>query len=139
MKNPMKTVNHNEEGFRYLQCKFPQTSNAKIKKWIFVSKQVKNLMNDMNSNEVLEVGEKTAWKLVVDNSLGNNKSPNYRHLFQQMPYSLENDGIMLLKTHFIPSQSDFFPTDLGGVSKGHGEVFHQDISAMEKCYQGNEI
>ena len=31
---------------------------------------------------------------------------------------------------------DFFPDNLGAVSDEHGECFHQDISALEKRYQG---
>ena len=31
---------------------------------------------------------------------------------------------------------DFFPANLGEVSDGQGERFHQDIMAMDKRYQG---
>jgi len=31
---------------------------------------------------------------------------------------------------------DFFPENCGAVSDEHGERFHQDISSMEKRYQG---
>ena len=31
---------------------------------------------------------------------------------------------------------EFFPENLGEVSDEHGEIFHQDIMAMEKRYQG---
>jgi len=31
---------------------------------------------------------------------------------------------------------DFFPENCGAVSDEHGECFHQDISSMEKRYQG---
>jgi len=31
---------------------------------------------------------------------------------------------------------EFFPENLGEVSDEHGERFHQDILAMEMCYQG---
>jgi hypothetical protein len=40
---------------------------------------------------------------------------------------------MSLKVHHL----DFFPENLGTVSDQHGERFHQDISNMEKRYQGN--
>ncbi|UYV69180.1 hypothetical protein LAZ67_6002670 [Cordylochernes scorpioides] len=43
---------------------------------------------------------------------------------------------MSLKIHFLHSQLDFFPDNLGAVSDEHGERFHQDISSMEKRYQG---
>ncbi|UYV74905.1 hypothetical protein LAZ67_12001752 [Cordylochernes scorpioides] len=38
--------------------------------------------------------------------------------------------------HFLHSHLDFFPDNLGAVSDEHGERFHQDISSMEKRYQG---
>ncbi|UYV73962.1 hypothetical protein LAZ67_11001610 [Cordylochernes scorpioides] len=43
---------------------------------------------------------------------------------------------MSLKIHFLHSHLDFFPENLGAVSDEHGERFHQDISSMEKRYQG---
>jgi len=43
---------------------------------------------------------------------------------------------MSLKIHFLDSHLDFFPDNLGAVSDEHGERFHQDISALEKGYQG---
>jgi len=43
---------------------------------------------------------------------------------------------MSLKIHFLHSHLDFFPESCGAVSDEHGERFHQDISSMEKSYQG---
>jgi len=43
---------------------------------------------------------------------------------------------MSLKVHFIDSHLDFFPENLRTVSNEHGERFHQDISTMERRYQG---
>ncbi|UYV76679.1 hypothetical protein LAZ67_14001721, partial [Cordylochernes scorpioides] len=43
---------------------------------------------------------------------------------------------MSLKIHFLHSHLDLFPDNLGAVSDEHGERFHQDISSMEKQYQG---
>jgi hypothetical protein len=43
---------------------------------------------------------------------------------------------MSLKLHFLDSHLDLFPENLGAVSDEHGETFHQDISNMEKRYQG---
>jgi len=43
---------------------------------------------------------------------------------------------MSLKIHLLDSHLDFFPDSLGAVSDEHGERFHQDISALEKRYQG---
>jgi len=46
---------------------------------------------------------------------------------------------MSLKIHFPESHLDFFPENLGDVSDGHGERFHQDIMAVEKQYQGKYL
>jgi hypothetical protein len=44
---------------------------------------------------------------------------------------------MSLKVHFLDSHLDFFPENLGAVvSDELRERFHQDISNMEKRYQG---
>ncbi|GFN98208.1 Pol polyprotein [Plakobranchus ocellatus] len=43
---------------------------------------------------------------------------------------------MSLKIHFLHNHLDFFPANLGAVSDEHGERFHQDISKMERNYQG---
>jgi len=43
---------------------------------------------------------------------------------------------MSLKAHFLYSHLDFFPEYLGAVSDEHRQRFHQEISTMEKQYQG---
>jgi hypothetical protein len=43
---------------------------------------------------------------------------------------------MSLKVHFLASHLDFFPKNLGAVRDEHGEIVRQDISNMEKRYQG---
>ena len=43
---------------------------------------------------------------------------------------------MSLKVYFLHSHLDFFSENLGVVSDEQGEQFHQDIQAMEVCYQG---
>jgi len=43
---------------------------------------------------------------------------------------------MNLKIHFLGSQLDFFPENLGKIRDDHGERFLQDILAMEKWHQG---
>ena len=41
-----------------------------------------------------------------------------------------------LKIHMLDSHLDFFPANLGAVSGEQGERSHQDISLIEKRYQG---
>lgn len=41
-----------------------------------------------------------------------------------------------LKIYFLDSHLDFFSSTCGAVSGEHSEKFHQNISSMEKRYQG---
>jgi len=43
---------------------------------------------------------------------------------------------MSLKIHFLHSHLDSFPESCGAESDEHEEKFHQDISSLEKRYQG---
>jgi len=43
---------------------------------------------------------------------------------------------MSLKIHFLHSHLDFVTENCGAVSDEHEERFHQDISSMEKRYEG---
>lgn len=140
MKNFVKAIDRNGNGFLYLKEKFPKISDAKIKEGIFVGPQIRELIKDEQFEEKLNVLEKSAWqcfKTVVANFLGNHKSDNYRDLIDELllAYKALNCN-MSLKIHFLDSHLDFFPENLGAVSDEHGERFHQDISKMEKRYQG---
>jgi hypothetical protein len=110
---------------------------VKIKEWIFIGPQIKKLMTDRNFDKFLEGTERTAFKLVVDNFLSNQKASNYRQLVKQMLEAYRTIGCNVsLKIHFLHSHLDSFPTNLGDSNK-HGERFHHDIFTTEKCYQGN--
>ena len=41
---------------------------------------------------------------------------------------------MNLKLHFMDSQVEYFPENLGDYIEEHGESFHQDIKVMEQRY-----
>ena len=43
---------------------------------------------------------------------------------------------MSCKMHFFHLHIDFFPQNLGAVSDGQGERFHQDIKTTETRHQG---
>ena len=43
---------------------------------------------------------------------------------------------MSVEVHFLNSHLEYFPENLGALSKEQGERFHQDIKIMEKRYQG---
>lgn len=140
MKNFVKAMDRASDGFQYLQRKFPRISEAKLKEGIFVGPQIRQLMLDSNFDESLNVQELEAWKAfksVVNHFLGNIKADNYEQLVGVLLRSYKQLGCnMSLKIHFLHSHLDFFPANLGDFSDEHGERFHQDISYMEKRYQG---
>ena len=140
MKNFVKAMDRTGRGFQYLQDKFPRISEAKLKEGIFVGPQIRQVIRDENFNNTLNNVELSAWvafKNVVSQFLGNYKAQNYAELVDDLLTSYKNLGCnMSLKMHFLHSHLEFFPANLGDVSDEHGERFHQEISCMEKRYQG---
>lgn len=140
MKNFVKAMNKEGEGFKYLREIFPQLSDAKLKEGIFVGPEIRKLLNDRNFEAILSAKELAAWKSfvsVVKGFLGNHKEDNYQLLVENLLRNYRNLGCrMSLKIHFLHSHLDFFPKNLGEVSDEQGERFHQDIRVMEERYQG---
>jgi len=100
-------------------------------------------MQDKQFEEDLNETERNAWlsfKRICRAFLGNHKAANYQDVVQDMWTSYKAMGCnMSLKIHFLESQRDFFPENLGEFSDEHGERFHRDIMAMEKRYQGKRM
>ncbi|UYV81970.1 hypothetical protein LAZ67_21000259 [Cordylochernes scorpioides] len=140
MKNFVKTMDRNASGFAYLKQKYSSISEAKIKEGIFVGPQIRELQQDGNFQNSLNEVEAAAWnsfRNVCKNFLGSVKVENYRDIVNDLLLSYKALGCnMSLKIHFLHSHLDFFPDNLGAVSDEHGERFYQDISSMEKRYQG---
>ncbi|ESN93095.1 hypothetical protein HELRODRAFT_165255 [Helobdella robusta] len=140
MKNFVKSMNKEEQAFKYLRNKFPKLSDAKVKEGIFVGPQIRELVKDPAFDEVLKGQEKEAWeslKGVICGFLGNRRDDNYIQLVTVLLQKYHQLGCnMSLKIHFLHSHLDFFPPSCGAVSDEHGERFHQDISGSEKRYQG---
>jgi hypothetical protein len=61
-KNFVKAMDRNGDGFQYLKLKFPILSDARIKEGIFVSPQIRELLNDEHFESVLHSLELEAWK-----------------------------------------------------------------------------
>jgi len=77
------------------------------------------------------------FKRICKDILGNHKAVNYQDVVQDLLTSYKAMGCnMSVKIHFLESHLDSFPENLGEVSDEHSEIFHQDIMAMEKRYQG---
>ncbi|KYM94050.1 hypothetical protein ALC62_15341, partial [Cyphomyrmex costatus] len=140
IKNLVKAMDKDGEGFAYLKQKFPKLSEAKIKEGIFVGPQIRELIKDEVFDSQLNTLEKNAWKCfknVVNHFLGNHKAENYEELISELLKAYKSLGCnMSLKIHFLHSHLDFFPQNLGAVSDEHGERFHQDIANIEKRYRG---
>lgn len=140
IKNFVKGMDRGGRAFQYIKNKFPKISDAKIKEGIFVGPQIRQLMNDSGFDAVLQGKEKVAWncfKSVVIGFLGNNKAENFKNLVDEMLSAYHKMGCnMSIKMHYLHSHLDFFPNNLGAVSDEHGERFHQDLSTLEKRYQG---
>ena len=141
MKNFVKAMDRNGEGFRYLQKKFPKISDAKIKEGIFVpNSQIRTLINDPMFLRCLNAKEAAAWQSftsVVRKFLGNYRAENYEVLVRELLQNYKELGCrMSLKIHFLHSHLDFFPSNLGAVSDEHGERFHQELATMESRYNG---
>jgi len=140
MKNFVKAMNQKEAAFTYLREKFPRLSEAKLKDGIFIGPQIQDLIKDKYFDSLFQGNEEAAWdsfKLVVKGFLGNRRAQNYEELINNLLQSYQKLGCnMALKIHFLHLHLDFFPENYGAVSDEHREHFHQDISSMEKRYQG---
>jgi len=140
MKNFLKATNQEKAAFTYLWEKFPRLSEAELKEGIFIGTQIRDIIKDEYFDKLLQGDEKAAWdsfKFAVKVFLGNRRDQNYEELVNNLLQSYQKLGCnMSLKIHFVHSHLDFFPENCGEVSDEHGERFHQDISSMEKRYQG---
>ncbi|UYV76216.1 hypothetical protein LAZ67_13003055 [Cordylochernes scorpioides] len=139
IKNFVKAMDRNASGFAYLKI-CSSISDAKIKEGISVGPQIRELLQDGNFQNSLNEVKAAAWnsfRNVFKNFLGSVKVENYRDIVNDLLLSYKALGCnMSPKIHFLHSHLDFFPDNLGAVSDEHSEKFHQDISSMEKRYQG---
>lgn len=77
MKQFVKALNKEGECFKYLEIKFPNVSDAKLKQGIFDGSQtsIRTMLRDNIFITKMNVVEKEAWlsfQMVVENFLGNN-------------------------------------------------------------------
>jgi hypothetical protein len=111
-----------------------------LKEDIFIGPQTRDLVKDEYVDKLLQGEEKAAqdsFKFVAKGVLGNRTAQTFEELVNNLLRSCQQLGCnMSLKIHFIHSHLDFFPENCGAVSDEHGEHFHQDISSVEKRYQG---
>ena len=76
-------------------------------------------------------------KEIIENFLGNRRSPNHKVIVSKMVEYFGKMGcLMNYQLHFLHNHLDSFPENCGYYSEEQGERFHQDVKVMEKRYQG---
>lgn len=98
-KNFVKALDKEGEAFEYLTTIFPTISNAKIKEGIFNGPQIRKVLENENFALLLTSNEAAAWKsfqLIVSNFLGNNKSPTYQKIVEDLLQNYSKMGMPLL-------------------------------------------
>jgi hypothetical protein len=102
-----------------------------LKKVFFLGPGIRKLPSDDFFETTMITVERGAWnafKEVIAKLLGNYKDPNYKQILEKVLEKFIALGCaMSLKVHFL----DYFPENIGAVSKEQGERFHQDIKEME--------
>ena len=135
-----KALDKKGDCFKYLCMKFPAITEEKLKADVLDGPQIWRLLNDPAFISTMQSAELNAWNAfaaVVTNFLGNIKAENYRLPVGNQLQAFQMLGCsMSVKVYFLHSHVDYFPDNLGAVSKEQGERFHQDIKIMEKRYQG---
>jgi hypothetical protein len=87
--------------------------------------------------DLLCTSARTSLKKPTTNFLVNHKAKNYRNMVAEVVQSYKAMGCNTsLNVHFSDSRLGFCPENLGAVSDKQFEPFHQEISTMEKRYQG---
>jgi len=108
MKNIVNGMDKPGRGFRYVRNKFPNVSDAKIKKGICIGPQIRVLMQEMQFDEDLNETERNSWlsfKRICKDFLGNHKAAKCQDVVQDLLTSYKAMGCnMILKINFLESQ-----------------------------------
>ena len=141
MKNFVKAMDKDGNGFQFLQQMFPRISKEKLNAGIFDGPQIRQVMRDLEFESQLNGLELSAWlslKSVIVNFLGKHRSPEYEQTVEDLIKDFRKLGSrMSVKMHFLWSHLTYFPENCGDYSEEQGERFHQDIRVMEERYQGH--
>lgn len=87
MKQFVKALPKDGPAFLYLKTVFPKLSDAKIKEGVFTGPDIRKLMKCTEFQLKMKPDEKKAWqsfRMVIENFLGNHKSPNYKFLVNEL-------------------------------------------------------
>jgi len=103
-----------------------------LKDGIFFGLQIRDLIKDGYFDKLLQDDETAtgdSFKFVVEGFLGNRSAQNYEELVNNLWQNYQKLGCNM-------SLWIFSPGNYGAVSDEYGECFHQDVSSMQKRYQG---
>ena len=95
MKNFVKALHKNGAAFQHLSTVFPGLSAAKLKEGIFVGPQIREVLKDIDFEELLNLKELRAWeafKSVCSGFLGNTRVPDYKVYIEKLLKSYEDMG-----------------------------------------------
>ena len=137
MKQFVKALRLDGKCFEHLLHTFPGLFCKKIKAGVFDGPQINTRVHDQAFVQAIN-DKKASWLSFVDvmkNFLGNKKAGNHEDLVGNMLSAFHDLGCkMSLEVHFF-SHLDKFPDNLGAVYDEQRERFHQDLMAVEECYQ----
>ena len=140
MKQFVKALDEDGDCFNYIAKTFPGLSMEKLKTGIFDGPQICKLMQDQTFTARMTVAGRDAWcsyVSMIQEFLGITKASNYQNLVVVMLQNFQAFGArMSIKLHCLFSHLDYFPENLGDVSKEQGERSYQDIRMMGERYQG---
>ena len=148
MKQFLKALDSDGECFQHIVYAFPKLSLDRIKAGVFDGPlyrctlvQIRTLVRDEEFVNKINDKERAAclsFVSVTQNFLSNRKADNYHVLITTMLLAYRDlECKMSIKLHFLHSHLDEFPSSPGAVSDEQGERFHQDLMAMEHCYQAD--
>ncbi|UYV63591.1 CUL1 [Cordylochernes scorpioides] len=143
MKNE-KALKKDSDAVKYLMNKFRKISCSKITEDIFFGPQIRKLINDEELIAILKEDEKNAWLAFIDvvkHFFGNNISPNYARIVENMISKFHKLAcLMNLKLHFMDSHLNFFPDNFGAESEE--QVLFENfvkIEGLKSLEQGGEV
>ena len=107
MKQYVKSLDKGGECFKYICQKFSFLSHEKIKASVFDGPKIRQLMKNKELIETMSQEEKNGWiafSQVVNNFLGNTKSPEYKEIVKTLLDNFHKLGCnMSVKVHYLQS------------------------------------
>ena len=112
-----------------------------MKEGIFIGPQIRDIIKDEYFDKLLQGDEKATWesfKFCSKSIFEKEKRSKLWRAYKQPFAELPEIRLHHVTKNKLPSLTFgfFFPVNPGAVSDENRERFHQDISSMEKRYQG---